>query len=449
MNKMIKYLKGGLTFGGVFFLTSAIMAQNPLIMTQFTADPSARVFNGKVYIYPSHDIAATPGHGRANWFCMQDYHVFSSSNLIDWTDHGVIVNQNQVPWADSTAYSMWAPDCIERNGKFYFYFPATVKTGEGRGFAVGVAVADKPSGPFVPEVHPIAGIHGIDPNVQIDKDGQAYIYWALGNIYGAKLKTNMLELASEPVKLQGFPDQGLKEGPYLFERKGIYYMTYPHAANKTERLEYAMANNPLGPFKYAGVIMDESASGCWTNHQSVIEFNHQWFLFYHNDDLSPSFDKHRSVRADSLFFNEDGTIRKVMPTFRGIGETPAGNKIQIDRFSAKSLDAQIDFLDTLDHFKGWKTLFSKPGAWVQYNAVRFGPKSLKQVCVYGRAPAGATLLIKTNDMPGKIIAELTLPRSTEWTLIQNTVLWMPATTKNLIVQLRSGVNAEVDWISFK
>lgn len=295
------------------------VAQNPLIMTQFTADPSARVFNGKVYIYPSHNILATPGHGKPGWFCMQDYHVFSSANLTDWTDHGVIVSQNKVPWADSTAYSMWAPDCIERDGKYYFYFPTVAKAGGGRGFSVGVAIADKPEGPFVPQPLPIAGIHGIDPNVQIDKDGQAYIYWAQGNLYGAKLKANMLELASEPVKLEGFPDKGLKEGPYLFARKGIYYMTYPHVADKIERLEYAMSDNPLGPFKYAGVLMDESASGCWTNHQSVIEFKNQWYLFYHNDDLSPNFDKNRSVRADSLFFNQDGTIRKVNPTLRGVG----------------------------------------------------------------------------------------------------------------------------------
>jgi hypothetical protein len=345
---------------------------------------------------------------------------------------------------------MWAPDCIERGGKYYFYFPATIKASDGRGFAVGVAVADKPSGPFVPQAHPIAGIHGIDPNVQIDKNGQAYIYWAQGNIYGAKLKTNMLELESEPVKLTGFPDQGLKEGPYLFERKGIYYMTYPHVANKIERLEYAMADNPLGPFKYAGVIMDESASGCWTNHQSVIEFKNQWYLFYHNDDLSPKFDKNRSVRADSLFFNEDGTIRKVMPTLRGVGVTAAENKIQIDRFSAKSSEgSEIEFLDTLDRFKGWKTVLSKPGAWVQYNSVHFGSRTPKQVQVYARSGNGATLLIKTGDIRGKVIAELAILGSDDWGLTEKALLSIPKDTKNLVIELRGTGNVEVDWIRFK
>ena len=202
----------------------------------------------------------------------------------------------------------------------------------------------------------------------IDKDGQAYLYWAGGNIYGAKLKENMLELASEPEVLGVLPDKGLKEGPYLFERNGIYYLTYPHVENKTERLEYATSDKPLGPFKFAGVIMDESPE-CWTNHQSIIEFKNQWYLFYHHNDLSPNFDKNRSVRIDSLFFNADGSIKKVIPTLRGVGVTDASKEIQIDRYSNKSEGVSVDFLDTTNRFLGWKTVFNNPNAWLQYNSV--------------------------------------------------------------------------------
>ena len=212
------------------------------------------------------------GKGRVGWFCMEDYHVFSSADLSEWTDHGMIVTQNKVPWVRPDSYSMWAPDCIERNGKYYFYFPTAAKdtVTYGRGFTIGVAVADKPEGPFAPEATPIKGVRGIDPNVFIDKDGQAYLYWSAGNIFGAKLKANMLELDSEVKILGDLPSKGLKEGPYLFERNGIYYLTYPHVENKIERLEYAIGDNPLGPFKVTGVIMDESESGCWTNHHSII-----------------------------------------------------------------------------------------------------------------------------------------------------------------------------------
>src|SRR5690606_37696654 len=103
----------------LYLCSFTLFAQNPLVMDQFTADPSARVFNGRVYVYPSHDIPCTEGKGRPGWFCMEDYHVFSSENLVDWTDHGMIVTQNEVPWVRPNSYSMWAPDCIERNGKYY------------------------------------------------------------------------------------------------------------------------------------------------------------------------------------------------------------------------------------------------------------------------------------------------------------------------------------------
>ena len=149
-------------------------AQNPIIKDQFSADPTARVFNGKMYLFPSHDIPAQESFPRKDWFCMADYHVFSSSNLTDWTDHGVIVSQEKVDWVNPTSFSMWAPDCVERNGKYYFYFPANVKT--GRGFGIGVAIADKPEGPYIPQPEPIAKARGIDPSVFIDKDGQAYIF---------------------------------------------------------------------------------------------------------------------------------------------------------------------------------------------------------------------------------------------------------------------------------
>lgn len=447
----MKYIKRNILLVGmvIAFLGTSI-AQNPLITNQYSADPTARVFEGKVYLYPSHDILATPGHGRIGWFCMEDYHVFSSPNLTDWTDHGVIISQKTVPWADSAAYSMWAPDCIYRNGKYYFYFPTAPKGVNGRGFAVGVAIADKPSGPFKPEPEPIKGLHGIDPNVFIDKDGQAYIYWAQGNIYAAKLKENMLELASDPVVLGQLPAKGLKEGPYLFERKGIYYLTYPHVENKTERLEYATSNSPMGPFKFAGVIMDESASGCWTNHHSFIEFKNQWFLFYHNDDLSPKFDKARSVRADSLFFENDGAIRKVIPTLRGVGITNATAKIQIDRYSTKSNEGvDVDFLDTLNRFKGWKTTFTKPDAWIQYNTVEFGKKASKTLSVNAKSASGGTLLVRANGPAGPIIAKLTIPKTDEWGIVKKTIPAVSSGIKNLVVQLEGDGNLEVDWLSFQ
>jgi hypothetical protein len=448
----MKYNKSYFLSCGILFLfANVLFAQNPIVRTMYSADPSARVFGDKVYLFPSHDILATEGKGRVGWFCMEDYHVFSSANLTDWTDHGVIVQQNNVPWVRPNSYSMWAPDCIERNGKYYFYFPTSPKdtTTYGRGFTIGIAIADKPEGPYVPQSTPIKGVRGIDPNAFIDKDGQAYLYWSAGNIYAAKLKENMTELASDPVILKDLPTKGLKEGPYLFERNGIYYLTFPHVENKIERLEYSIADNPLGPFKMTGVIMDESPTGCWTVHHSVIQFKNQWYLFYHDRDYSPNFDKARSVRADSLFFNEDGTIRKVIPTLRGIGITNATAQIQIDRFSAKSEDASIDFLDTTNRFLGWKTIFNKPGEWIQYNSVDFGKKPLKNISLRIVAESGGLLQIHTGSVSGPIIGEIKIPKSDDWKVVKAPVKKFQAGVQNLFVVSKGNDPIEVDWIKFE
>jgi beta-xylosidase len=433
----------------IFFCTH-LFAQNPIIRDQFTADPSARVFEGKVYLYSSHDILANESRGRVGWFCMEDYHVFSSDNLTNWLDHGVIVSQDKVPWVNSKSYAMWAPDCIYRNGKYYFYFPAPAKdTSYGRGFFIGVAVSDKPYGPFTPQPEPIKNVRGIDPNVFIDKDGQAYLYWAARNIYVAKLKENMLELASEPKVIEGLPDKGLKEGPYLFERKGIYYLTYPHVPDSTERLEYAIADNPLGPFKITGVIMDEKP-GCWTNHQSIIEYKSQWYLFYHHNDLSPHFDKNRSVRIDSLFFNEEGTIRKVIPTLRGVGITDVSEEIQIDRYSLKSnKGASVEFLDTLNTFGGWKTILDTAKAWIQYDGVDFGSNKLNSVNIRVRAKMGGILQLRLDKVDGPVIAKVKIPENPEWTVVKSPLLEYQTGIHNLITQLENNNNIEIDWLKFK
>jgi len=347
---------------------------------------------------------------------------------------------------------MWAPDCIERNGKYYFYFPTAPKDTiqYGRGFTIGVAIADKPEGPYVPEAAPIKGVRGIDPNVFIDKDGQAYLYWSAGNIYAAKLKENMTELASDPVTLKDLPSKGLKEGPYLFARNGVYYLTFPHVENKIERLEYSISDNPLGPFKMTGVIMDESPTGCWTNHHSIIQFKNQWYLFYHDRDYSPNFDKARSVRADSLFFNDDGTIKKVNRSFRGVGLTKAVREIQIDRYSKISNEgASVAFIDTLKRFNGWKTIFNNAGAWVQYNNIDFGNKPLKAVSVRAMSATGGVLQIHTNSAGGPVIAEIKIPADTDWKVIQARIIKVQKGVQNLVVVSKDSNQTEVDWIRFE
>lgn len=425
----------------------AALAQNPIIHNQFTADPTAKVFNGKMYIYPSHDIPS-PIERLKTWFCMADYHVFSSENLVDWTDHGVIVSQNNVPWVQPDSYSMWAPECVYKNGKYYFYFPSTPK-GEGKkGFAIGVAVSEKPEGPFTPMMTAIDGVTGIDPCVLVDKDGKSYIYWSGQGLMMARLKENMLELDSKPVMVEGLPD-GFKEGPFAFERNGKYYFTFPWVKDKVETLAYAMGDTPMGPFTFKGLIMDESPTGCWTNHHSIVEYKGQWYLAYHHNDYSPNFDKNRSVRMDSLFFNADGTIQKVTPTLRGVGITDARTRIQIDRYSLIApKGTSIAYVDEKNTFAGWKALFQEKKAWLQYNCVDFGNTPVEKITVRVKSAAGGTLQICTGSVKGKVVAKVVVPPSDEWVEVCTNIKSSPAGQQDLYISLIKGSGVEVDWMGF-
>ena len=393
-----------------------LSAQNPVIRDQFSADPTARVFNNKVYLYPSHDIMPPAGQ-RQDWFCMEDYHVFSSENLTDWTDHGVIVTQNKVPWVRPDSYSMWAPDCIERNGKYYFYFPAGA---EGRGFGVGVAIADNPEGPFVPEPEPIKGINGIDPCVLQASDGNAYIFWGAGRC--AKLKDNMKEIAddtpTEKVKwgerefemkgvncLKGLPSRQA-EGPFAFEYNGNYYLTYPYVRENTEVLGYAMSKNPMGPYEYKGLIMAEHDNGCWTNHHSIVNYKGQWYLFYHRNWFSPRDDKRRSVCIEKLFFNADGTIQEVKPTLRGVGINQATEKIEIDRYSSASADVTYQLIDTVNTFRSYEATIPAKGSWLCYSDVDFSCITDGYLVLSAKAAANTSFYIREKSATGKIIAKI-------------------------------------------
>ena len=196
--------------------------------------------------------------------------------------------------------------------------------------------------------------------------------------------------------------------------------------------------------------MDESTSGCWTNHHSVIQFKDQWYLFYHNNDLSPQFDKNRSVRVDSLFFNDDGTIKKVIPTLRGVGSTNATKEIQIDRYSKISVKGvSVAFIDTADRFKGWKTILNETGAWVQYNSVDFGKKTLKAVSAKAISETGGTIQVRTKSVDGPIIAEIKISKNKDWKIKKGKVVNFQAGLQNLFIVSKDGKPVEIDWISFE
>ena len=465
-------------------------AQNPVIRDQFTADPTARVFNNKVYLYPSHDIVPPEGQ-RQDWFCMEDYHVFSSENLTDWTDHGMIISQTTVPWGNPGGYSMWAPDCVQKNGKYYFYFPNAPK--EGRGFAIGVATADRPEGPFTCEAEPIKGVTGIDPCVLVDNDGKAYIYWSGMGIRGARLKDNMKEVEGplQEMKMprrEGFPEMppmmvagqqmeglpdGFKEGPHAFRRGDWYYLTFPWVRgdtsggkNPTETLAYAMSKSPLGPWDFKGIIMAEHANGCWTNHHSFAEYKGQWYLFYHHNDFSPNDDKRRSVCIDKVAFNADGTIQEVKPTMRGVGINQALEKIEIDRYSSASAGVTSEYIDTLRAFSGSCAILPTKGSWMQYNDIDFGCLTDGYLLISVKAAENTEFCVREKSATGKVIARIKLTVKPEepadpimarfrrdlrnqW-LTQTAALdYQPKGVTDLVITNEGDGALSVDWIQFK
>jgi len=463
-------------------IAAATAAQNPIIRDQYTADPTARVFNNKVYVYPSHDILPPQGQ-RQDWFCMADYHVFSSESLTEWTDHGTILTQQAVPWGNPEGYAMWAPDCVSRHGNYYLYFPDAPK--EGRGFAVGVAVADRPEGPFTCMKEPIKGISGIDPCVLIDDDGSAYIYWSGMGIRGARLKDNMTELEGELrevtlPKREGMPDkpsllvggeemkglpEGFKEGPFAFKRDGWYYLTFPWVRgdtsggkNPTETLAYAMSKSPLGPWDFKGIIMAEHENSCWTNHHSIMEYRGQWYLFYHWNDYSPRDDKRRSARIEAIAFNADGTIREVKKTMRGVGINKATERIDIDRYSSSSGDVATEYVDTANTFRGWQAILPRKGSWIRYDGIDFSPITDGYVVVSAKAQANTLLYIREKTANGKVIAKIPMTvisemgpfrrdMSGQWLTLTAPLDYMPSGISDLCVTCEDAV--AIDWVQFK
>ncbi|TDD99882.1 alpha-N-arabinofuranosidase [Flavobacterium cellulosilyticum] len=320
-----------------------IAISQPLIKHIYTADPSAHVFEGKIYIYPSHDIeAGIAFNDNGDHFGMEDYHVISMDNPNGVAvDNGLALHVNDVPWAER---QMWAPDAATKNGKFYLYFPA--KKADGI-FQIGVAISDSAVGPFVAEPEPITGSYSIDPAVFCDDDGSYYMYF--GGIWGgqmqsyrenkydaeyqepmanekalnpkiAKLSSDMKSFA-ETVKeieildengnslLAGDNERRFFEASWMHKFNGKYYFSY--STGDTHFICYAIGDNPYGPFLYQGRILNPVVG--WTSHHSICEFENKWYLFYHDSSLSKGITHLRSIKVAEIKYDAYGKIQTLDP----------------------------------------------------------------------------------------------------------------------------------------
>ena len=307
---------------GFFFLPFAVEAQNPIIQTIYTADPAPMVHNDTVWLYTGHD------EDKSTWFTMKNWRCFSSTDMVNWTDHGSPLSLKTFSWAVKDA---WAGQCIFRNGKFYWYVPMNAK---GLGMSIGVAVSDRPTGPFVdalgkPLVH--SGNGDIDPTAFINDDGQAYLYWGNPYLKYVKLNEDMISYSGEvvtvPLTKEGFNvrykdadkrPSAYEEGPWLYKRKDLYYLLYP-AGGVPEHLAYSTSTNATGPWKYRDTIMTIiKKGGAFTNHPGVIDYKGRSYFFYHNGALPGGGGFTRSVCVDEFHYNADGIIPRIEPTKTGV-----------------------------------------------------------------------------------------------------------------------------------
>jgi arabinoxylan arabinofuranohydrolase len=301
------------------FWSSASFADNPFVQTNYTADPAPLVYDGRLYVFTGHDEDVTVN----NFFTMNEWRVYSTIDMVNWTDHGSPLSYKDFAWAKGDA---WAGQCIFRNGKFYFYVPLTQKSG---GTAIGVAVSTSPTGPFSDALgKPLVstGSGDIDPTAFIDADGQAYLYWGNPNLWYVKLNADMISFPGSATKVnlttQGFGTRkdtsratAYEEGPWFYKRSDLYYMVF--AANGIpEQISYATSSNATGPWSFRSVIMDAKGAS-FTNHSGVVDYQGSSYFFYHTGALPGGSGYHRSVSVERFTYKADGTI----PT---IGMTNAG-----------------------------------------------------------------------------------------------------------------------------
>lgn len=283
---------------------------NPFIRHVYSSDAAAHIWkDGRLYVYTSTDV-----HPARGCDLMEDYHVFSTDDMVNWIDHGVILSSKDVAWGRKEGGFMWAPDVAYKDGTYYLYFPHPSDTDWNNSWKIGIATSKSPTSGFkvigyMKDVKPY-----IDPCVFVDDDGTAYFYQGgSGKCFGGKLKDNMIEIDGELKEMTGLTD--FHEAPWVFKKDGLYYLTHSdnHVDKKDgtfNRMQYSVSKSPLGPWTPMGIYLDSTDT--LTNHGSIIEFKGQWYTFYHKKAVDVN--DTRSVCVDKLFFDKDGKIMKVKQT---------------------------------------------------------------------------------------------------------------------------------------
>ncbi len=284
-------------------IPSSARADNPIVQTSYTADPAPMVYEGRLYLYTSHDEDVTVG----NFYTMNDWRLYSTTDMVNWRDHGTPATLKTFSWQTDSA---WAPQGVARNGKFYLYVPINNNSGA----KIGVGVSNTAAGPFMDPLGKALAASGsgnIDPTVFVDDDGQAYMYWGNGTLRYVKLNSDMTSTSGSitNVSLSGFT-----EGPWFYKRGSLYYMVYA-ATSGTEKISYATSNSPTGPWTVRGDVMGSGST--FTNHPGVVDYKGHSYFFYHNSALPGGGDFKRSVCVEEFTYGTDGSIPKLTMSTKG------------------------------------------------------------------------------------------------------------------------------------
>ena len=381
-----------------------VNAQRPIIQTKYTADPAPMVYNDTVFLYTTHD------EDDAEGFKMQDWLLYTSTDMVNWTDHGVVASLKSFDWVkrDNGA---WAEQVVERNGKFYMYCPI-------HGNGIGVLVSDSPYGPFKdplgkPLVWQKEHWDDIDPTVFIDEDGQAYMYWGNPNCYYVKLNEDMISYSGDIVKLKETPEH-YQEGPWFYKRNGHYYLAFASTCCP-EGIGYAMSDSPTGPWKTKGYIMrpTERTRG---NHPGIMDYKGKSYVFGLNYDLlkleTNTHYERRSVSVAEMHYNEDGTIQEVPywadTKLEQIGTFNPFRKVEAETMvwgyglkTAPNVDKSLSVVDVNN------------GEYICVRGVNFGKNKARRFEVSALPLEGGNLKIRLDAPDGKIVGNVNIPQGNE------------------------------------
>lgn len=407
----------------VVSLNKSLHAQNPIIQTVFTADPAPMVYDGTVYVYTSHDEDSTVN----NFFTMYDWRCYSSKDMVNWTDHGAVASLKDFKWNEKTN-GAWAPQCIERNGKFYLYVPIH---GEG----VAVLVSDSPTGPFIDPIGKrlIDSDHiwqDIDPTVAIDDNGQAYLYWGNPSLWYVKLNKDMIsydrsigdngivsiEMTPEAFGSQEGRDEkeraSYTEGPWFYKRNSLYYMIYA-AKGIPEYIAYSTAPSAEGPWTYRGIIMERADHLAFTNHSGIIDYKDNSYIFYHDQALSKGEGFKRSVSVEQFTYNADGSIPLIKPTNEGVTKSVSLLN-PYTRVQAETIAWSEGLKTSGSSQSGVYLSRINNGDYLIVRSVDFGKGAKTFEACVASASKGAQIEVRLGNRNGELLGKLEIENTSGW-----------------------------------